>query len=250
MPRTAAWAWAPMCLRMCAGRVRKPEAAAARRRGLRGAQAAVLVPDPLARRRLRRVRLSGMQAGARRGLRRAAAAAAVLPPVPLPRRLRRRVRPPGRRRRGASHRASGVGRAAGTLALAPPLPLRGRRSRRRARAGSAVGLRQFRALRATVTTTSMPTLSRALATRPRTRRLLEWSRARGRRLRTLRSGVALRRTRSIQRNVGLVLGGTAWVRSALACRSWDATCSARFISISKGNEVGTGAWTGSSRRKS
>ena len=200
-----------ICLRMCAGRVRGPEAAGARRRGLRGAQAAALVRDPLARRRLRRLRLSGMQAGARRGLRGAAMAVAALLPAPLPRRLRHRVHPPGRRRRGASHQASGVGRAAGTPALAPRLPRRRRRSRRRARAGSADGPRHLRAPRATLTTT---TLARALAPRPRTRRLLDWSRARGRRARTPRSGVASRRTPSIQRNVWPVFGRKAGVRSA------------------------------------
>ena len=235
-----------MCLRMCAVRVRGQEEAGARRRGQLGAQAAALVRDLLARRRLRRLRRSGMRAGARRGLRRAAAAAAaaVLPPVPLPRRLRRRVRPPGRKRRGASHRASGVGRAAWTPALALRHPLRGCRSRRRARAGSADGPRQPWAPRATLTTT----LARAPAPRPRTRRLLEWSRARGRRSRTPRTGVASLRTRSIQRDVWLVLGGRARGRSALGSPRRDATCSATIITEKKGNQGGMGAWTGRSQR--
>ena len=186
----------------------------------------------------------------RRGLRGAAAtaaAAAGLPPVALPRRLRRRLRPLGRRRRGASLRASGVGRAAGTPALAPRLPLRGSRSRRRAGAGSASCPRHLRAPQATVSAT---TLARAAAPRPRTRRLLPWSRARGRRSRTPTTGVASRRTRSIQRNVWLVLGRTAGVSSAQECQRGDATYSARRISSSKGHEGGLGAWTGRSHRRS
>ena len=213
-----------------------PRGSRSRRPGLRGLRRAGQ------RRGLRGLR----RARARRGLRRAAAAtaAAVLPPVPLPRRLRRRVRPPGRKRRGASHRASGVGRAAGTPALALRLPLRGRRSRRRARAGSADGPRQPWAPRATLTTA----LARARAPRPRTRRLLELSRARGRRLRTPRSGVASPRTRSIERDVWLVLGGRARVRSALVSPRGDATCSATVITEKKGNQGGMGAWTGRSQR--
>ena len=174
-------------------------------------------------------------------------AVAALLPAPLPRRLRHRVHPPGRRRRGASHQASGVGRAAGTPALAPRLPRRRRRSRRRARAGSADGPRHLRAPRATLTTT---TLARALAPRPRTRRLLEWSRVRGRRSRTPRSGVASRRTPSIQRNVWPVLGRTAGVRSANLGEWRDATCSAGRISRSKTRQGGMGAWTGQFRRQS
>ena len=212
-----------------------PRGSRSRRPGLRGLRRAGQ------RRGLRGLR----RARARRGLRRAAAAtaAAVLPPVPLPRRLRRRVRPLGRKRRGASHRASGVGRAAGIPALALRLPLRGCRSRRRARSGSADGPRQLRAPRATLTTT----LARAPAPRPRTRRLLQWSRARGRRSRAPRSGVASRRTPSIQRNVWLVLGRTAGVRSAKDCQWRDATCSARCISSRKTSQRGMGAWTGQSR---
>ena len=186
----------------------------------------------------------------RRGLRGAAAAAAAaagLPPVALPRRLRRRLRPLGRRRRGASPRASGVGRAAGIPALAPRLPPRGSRSRRRAGAGSASSPRHLRAPRATVSTT---TLARARAPRPRTRRLLEWSLARGRRSRTPRAGVASRRTRSIERDVWLVFGRTAGVSSARVRQCRDATCSAGRMSSSKGNEGGMGAWTGRSRRQS
>ena len=185
----------------------------------------------------------------RRGLRGAAAAVAVagLPPVAPPCCLRRRLRPLGRRRRGASPRASGVGRAAGTPALAPRLPPLGSRSRRRAGAGSASSPRHLRAPRATLTTT---TLARALAPRPRTRRLLEWSRVRGRRSRTPRSGVASRRTPSIQRNVWPVLGRTAGVRSANLGEWRDATCSAGRISRSKTRQGGMGAWTGQSRRQS
>ena len=182
----------------------------------------------------------------RRGLR-GAAAAAGLPPVAPPRRLRRRLRPRGRRRRGASPRASGVGRAAGTPALAPRLPPRGSRSRRRAGAGSASCPRHLRAPQATVSAT---TLARAAAPRPRTRRLLPWSRARGRRSRTPTTGVASRRTRSIERDVSLVLGGRAWVRSALVSPRGDATCSATVITDSKGNRGGMGAWTGRSQRRS
>ena len=189
----------------------------------------------------------------RRGLRGAAAAAvaaaaaAGLPPVAPPCRLRR-LRPLGMCRRGASHRASGVGRAAGTPALAPRLPLRGRRRRRRAGPGSASVPRHLRASRATVTTTT--TLAQALAPRPRTRRLLEWSRARGRRSRTPRSGVASRRTPSIPRGVWPVLGRSAGVRSAKVGEWRDATCSAGRISRSKTRQGGLGAWTGESQRQS
>ena len=234
-----------MCLRMCAGRVRGPEAAGARRRGLRGAQAAALVRDPLARRPLRRLRLSGMQAGARRGLQGAAmAAAAALLPAPLPRRLRRRVRSPGSRRRGASHRASGVGRVAVILALATGTPaLRGSRRRHCAGARNAGCPRQLRAARATRTTT----LAGPRAFRPRTRLLPRSSQAWERRLPTA-SGIALRRKRSMKGNVWLVLGGMAWVRSAAVCPRRDAACSARGTSTSKGQRGGMGAWTEKSRR--
>ena len=247
LPETRICTLAPMSLRTCAGRMREPEEAGARRRGLRGAQAAALVQDLLARRRLRRVRRSGMQAGARRGLRRAAAAAAAaaeLPPVPLPRRLRRRARPPGMRRRVASHRASGVGRAAGILALATgTLGLRGSRSRRRAGARSAGCPRQLGQARATM----MTTLAGPRAFRPRTRPLLGSSQALGRRLPTA-IGFALRRKRSIKRNVWLVHGGMARARSAAVCPRRAATCSARGTSASKGQRGGMGASTGQSRR--
>ena len=204
-------------MRMCARRARRPRKWVMRR-GLRGAAAAA-----------------------------AAAAAAGLPPVAPPRRLRRRLRPLGRWRRGASQRASGVGRAAETPALAPRLPPRGSRRRRRAGAGSASGPRHLRAPRATLTTT---TLARALAPRPRTRRLLEWSRVRGRRSRTPRSGVASRRAPSISRGVWPVLGRSAGVRSAKVGEWRDATCSAGRISRSKTRQGGLGAWTGQSQRQS
>ena len=243
LPKTARCTLAPMSLRMCAGGVRGQEGAGARRGALRGPRAAALVRGPPARRRLRRVRRSGVQAGARGSLRRAvAAAAAALPPVPRPRRLRRRARPPGRRRRAASLRASGAGPAARALASAPRPPLQGGRARRRAGARSAGG----RALLATLTTAR---LAGALAPRPRAGRLLEWSQARGRRSRTP-SGVASRRMLSIQRDVWLVLGGVAWVRSAEVHQRRNATCSARRISVSKESRGGMGAWTGQSQRRS
>ena len=69
-------------------------------------------------------------------------------------------------------------------------------------------------------------------------------------MRTPRSGVASRRTRSIERDVSLVLGGKAWVRSALVSPRRDATCSATVITDSKGNQGGMGAWTGRSQRRS
>ena len=69
-------------------------------------------------------------------------------------------------------------------------------------------------------------------------------------MRTPRSGVASRRTRSIERDVSLVLGGRAWVRSAGVSPRRDATCSARVITDSKGNPGGMGAWTARSQRRS
>lgn len=202
------------CLRMCARRARGPMKSGVRR-GLRG-------------------------------LRGAAAAAAVLLPAPLLRRLRRQVRPPGRRRRVASHRASGVGRAAESLALATGTPaLRGSRSRHRAGARSAGCPRQLRAAHATRTTM----LAGPWAFLPRIRRLLESSQARERRPPTA-SGFASRRTRSIKRTVWLVLGGAVWVRSAALCPRMGATCSARSTSPSKGQKGGMGAWTVQSPRPS
>ena len=207
----------PTCLRMCVRRARGPMKSGARR-GLRGP----------------------------RGLRGAEAAAAALPPAPLPRRLRRRVRPPGSRRRGASHRASGVGRMAGILALATGTPaLRGSRSRHRAGARSAGCPRQLRAARATRTTT----LARPLAFRPRTRRLLESSQARGRRSRGT-NGVALRQKTLTPRSAWLGRGGTELAGNAGARQSRDAGISAGSISSSNTKMVGMGVWTGPSRRES
>ena len=205
------------CLRMCARRARGPMKWGVRR-GLR---------DP-------------------RGLRGAAMAAAALLPAPLPRRLRRRVRPPGRRRRGVSHRASAVGRVAGRLALATgSLALLGSRSRHRAGAGSAGGPRHLRAARATRTTT----LAGPRAFRPRTRRLLESSQARGRRSRWT-NGVASRQNPLTPRSAWLVPGGTELAGNAGACRSWDAVICVGCISSSNARMVGMGVWTGPSRRES
>ena len=199
------------CLRMCARRARGPMKSGARR-GLRGLRGAAMV-------------------------------AAALLPAPLPRRLRRRVRPLGTGRRVASHRASGVGRAAGIPALATGTPaLRGSRSRHRAGARSAGCPRQLGQARATM----MTTLAGPRAFRPRTRPLLGSSQALGRRLPTA-IGFALRRKRSIKRNVWLVHGGMARARSAAVCPRRDAAFSARGTSASKGQRGGMGASTGQSR---
>ena len=181
-----------------------------------------------------------------RGLRGMAMAAAALLPAPLPRRLRRRVRPPGSRRRGASHRASGVGRVAGILALATGTPaLRGSRSRHRAGARSAGCPRRLWAARATRTTT----LAGPRAFRPRTRLLLESSQARGRRSRGT-NGVALRQKTLTPRSAWLGRGGTELAGNAGARQSRDAGICAGSISSSSTGMVGMGVWTGPSRRES
>ena len=211
----------PTCLRMCVRRARGPMKSGVRR-GLRGPWGP-------------------------RGLRGVAMAAAALLPAPLPRRLRRRVRPPGSRRRGASHRASGVGRVTGIPALVTGTPaLRGSRQRRRRRegAGSAGGPRHLRAARATRTTLAGPR-----AFRPRIRRLLESSQARGRRSRRT-NGVASRHPRLTPLSAWLVPGRTELADNAGACRSWNAGICAGCISSSNTKMVGMGVWTGPSRRES
>ena len=166
--------------------------------------------------------------------------AAALLRAPLARRLRRGVRQLGRRRRGASPRASGAGRAARIPALAQRPLIWGSSSRRRAGARSAGRPRPLRLACATTTTA---TLAGVRALRARISRLLESSPAQGRRARTP-SGSASRRPRSIPRSVWPVLGGRALARSARRFPRQDAMCFARVISTSKRNPGGMGAWTG------